>query len=404
MLLRALVVAGVILTVEAGPSGPAPAAQPADLIERAYDAAFSLDHDEAIALARRAAAADPDNARAQRAVASVLWIEILFQRGAVTVDHFMGSLSKSKDSLPPVSPAIKDEFTRALDRAIALAETRVQANDDDPDAQYDLGAAYAIQASYNASIEGSVTAAFGSARKAFNAQEKVLELDPSRSAARVVVGTYRYVVSGLSLPSRWFAYIAGFGGGKERGIEMVESALHDPDARMEALSALLLIYTREERHDDALRMARMLSEAHPRNRLFALESGAAAIRAGKPEQAEQVLTAGIEALDDDRRRKAPGEVALWHYKRAMARVARNRPDRAREDLEAAGRHGPLEWIRGRIQLEFGKIADLGGDRARAISAYQQAREIADRNQDPIGKEQAGRLIRRPFRLDGAQAP
>jgi tetratricopeptide (TPR) repeat protein len=390
-----------------GPESPAhlpQQARPVDLIERAYEAAFNLDHDEAIALARRAATADPDNARAQRAVASILWIGILFQRGAVTVDHFMGSLTKSMDSLPPVPPGVAQEFTRVLDRAIALAEARVAANDDDPDAQYDLGAAYAIQASYNASIEGSVTAAFGSARKAFNAQEKVLEIDPSRSAARVVVGTYRYVVSGLSLPSRWFAYIAGFGGGKERGIEMIESALHDPHARMEALSALLLIYTREERHVDALRIARMMSEAYPRNRLFVLEQGAAAVRADKPGEAEQVLTAGIAALDRDPRRRAPGEVALWHYKRAMARIALNQPEPARQDLETARRHRPLEWIRGRIQLEFGKIADLSGDRAKAISAYQEAREIADRNQDPIGGDQARRFIRRPFRLDGEQAP
>jgi tetratricopeptide (TPR) repeat protein len=337
-------------------------------------------------------------------VASILWIEILFQRGAVTVDHFMGSLTKSKDSLPPVPPATREELIRALDRAIALAQARVDANDDDVDAQYDLGAAYAIQASFNASIEGSVRAAFGSARTAFNAQEKVLELDPSRSAARVVVGTYRYVVSGLSLPSRWFAYVAGFGGGKERGVAMVESALDDPAARMEALSALLLIYTREERHADALRVARQMSDAYPRNRLFRLETGAAAIRAGRPDEADAILTQGIAALAADSRRKAPGEIALWHYKRGMARLALNRTDAARGDLEAAGRHEPLEWIRGRIQIEFGKLADLAGDRSEAISAYQRAREIADRNQDPIGADLARRFIRRPFRLDDQQAP
>jgi tetratricopeptide (TPR) repeat protein len=173
---------------------------------------------------------------------------------------------------------------------------------------------------------------------------------------------------------------------------------------MEALSALLLIYTREERHVDALRIARMMSEAYPRNRLFVLEQGAAAVRADKPGEAEQVLTAGIAALDRDPRRRAPGEVALWHYKRAMARIALNQPEPARQDLETARRHRPLEWIRGRIQLEFGKIADLSGDRAKAISAYQEAREIADRNQDPIGGDQARRFIRRPFRLDGEQAP
>jgi hypothetical protein len=45
----------------------------------------------------------------------------------------------------------------------------------------------------------------------------VLSLDPSRKDAGLVVGTYRYVVSTLSLPVRMVAYVAGFGGGRDRG-------------------------------------------------------------------------------------------------------------------------------------------------------------------------------------------
>ena len=82
--------------------------------------------------------------------------------------------------------------------------------------RFDVGAAYALQASYAASVEGNVGAAFRSARRAFDAQEDVLERDPARADAGLVVGTYRYLVGSFGWPTRMFAYMAGFGGGKGR--------------------------------------------------------------------------------------------------------------------------------------------------------------------------------------------
>jgi hypothetical protein len=42
----------------------------------------------------------------------------------------------------------------------------------------------------------------------------VLSLDPTRKDAGLTVGTYRYIVSTLSVPLRLMAYVAGFGGGR----------------------------------------------------------------------------------------------------------------------------------------------------------------------------------------------
>ena len=40
---------------------------------------------------------------------------------------------------------------------------------------------------------------------------------PQRVDAGLIVGTYRYLVASLVLPARWLAYMAGFGGDKEKG-------------------------------------------------------------------------------------------------------------------------------------------------------------------------------------------
>ena len=151
-------------------------------------------------------------------------------------------------------------------------------------------------------------------------RKKCSTRDPTRVGAGLVVGLYRYLTSALALPTRLLAYIAGFGGGKERGILLLEDATRDPRTRADAKAALMLIYSREGRHSDVVTLAREMRTEFPRNRLFLLEEGAAAIRAGRPAEAEAALTQGLMELDRDTRLKVPGERAYWLYKRGLARV------------------------------------------------------------------------------------
>lgn len=374
-------------------------AQPADLetrIAAIYQAAYNLDQEVALAEARAAVAAAPDESSAHRALAAMLWLDVIFRRGTVTVDHYVGGLGGSPRTLPKPSPAVDSEFKQTVQRAIDLASKRVEANPNDVQARFDLGSAYGLQASYMASVEGSMTSAFMSARNAYNAQEEVLNRDPKRTAAGVVVGTYRYLVSGLALPSRMFAYIAGFGGGKEEGIRLLETAARDQGTLVEARTALVLIYSREGRHADAYRLLGELVAAYPRNRLFVLEQGSAAIRAGKHAEADVILSAGLQALDRDTRPRMPGERALWLYKRGLARFGRDRRLEATADFQDALRNTPADWVRGRALLTMGKIADLNGQRADAVANYRTAREVGTLAKDTAGAAEATRLLSRPF--------
>jgi hypothetical protein len=90
--------------------GPAPATA---MIDRAYTTAYNLDHDEAVALARQAIALNPGDPNAHRALAAILMLNILFRRGAVTVDHFMGGVAKSLGTLPKPQPELDAEPLRA---------------------------------------------------------------------------------------------------------------------------------------------------------------------------------------------------------------------------------------------------------------------------------------------------
>lgn len=388
-----LALAVVVLIADIAP------AQSADFrskIAEAFRAAYNLDNDDALRAAREAVAMAPNESSAHRALAAILWIDIIYGRGAVTVDHYMGGITKSSVKLPKPPAALDAEFKQELAHAIELAEARVKAAPADLQAKFDIGTAYGLQASYIASVEGSVSSAFMSARRAFNVQEDVLARDPSRLGAGVVVGTYRYVVAGLALPSRMVAYVMGFGGDKQKAIDILEAARRDSTSSVDARLALILIYSREGRHTDALRLLDSLVSEFPRNRLFVLEQGSTAIRAGQMAHAEQVLTRGIEAYDHDARRKIPGEHALWFYKRGLARLGQNhRPD-AVADLRRALDYGPEPWIRGRIHLALGKLADLDGRREAAAEEYRQARVLSVQADDPACTGEANRWLKQPF--------
>ena len=235
---------------------------------RATQLIYEHQHDEAIKLLRQAVAIAPDQSATHRSLASAIWLKMLFQRGAITVDHYLGSFSRSRVELAKPSPELVTEFQKSITAARTLAESQVAKQPQSAQAHYDLGAALGLDASYIASIDGRLLAGFRAASRAYDEHEKVLTIDPSRKDAGLTVGTYRYIVSTLSAPLRLMAYVAGFGGGRERGIQMLqETAAAGGETRTDAMFALVLVYNRERRYDDALRVLQELHQLHPRNRL-----------------------------------------------------------------------------------------------------------------------------------------
>jgi tetratricopeptide (TPR) repeat protein len=157
--------------------------------------------------------------------------------------------------------------------------------------------------------------------------------------------------------------------------------------------ALILVYNRERRYDAALQVIEGLRGLYPRNRLVVLEQGATALRAGQAQQAEDLLTQGLDMFVKDTRVKIPGEEALWRYKRGAARVALKRADAALEDLRVATGAGAQAWVSGRAHVEIGRLALARGDRAGAASEAQTAIGLCQNGNDPACVEDARRLLR-----------
>ena len=361
------------MALDAGPS--------AALRARGLELGYNLDYPDALAAFRLAMAKAPDDSRAYALAAATAWTALLFEQGAVTVDDYLGQ-ARSDVSRVASSHDLDRAFHDDLDRAQAIAEAQLRAHPSDADAHFAVGSVYGFRASYLATVEGRVVGSLGPGRRAYREHQRVLELDPSRKDAGLIVGLYRYTVASLPAPLRLMAKIVGFDGDRAQGLALVEDAAHYPsDSQPNALFTLLVMYNRESRWDDALAVVADLQRRFPRNRLLWLEAGSTALRAGRPALARTAFETGLAMFAADSRPRAAGEESRWRYGYGATLVALKDVVPAGRELGAALPGAVRDWVRGRIHRELGKLADLAGDRAHARDEYRLADRLCQQDHD-----------------------
>ena len=391
------------------PPGAALAGEAGPRLAAGFELAYNLDYDAAVETFRRVIAARPRDPAGHRSIAAATWLRILFLRGDVLTDRYLtGSMNRRPRELEEPPEALDRTFREHLERATELAEAAVLHAPEDPTAHYELGVAAALNASYRGTILGERFGALVPARRAYAAHRKVLELDPTRTEAKLLVGLYRYVVANMPRTTRWMAYLMGFDGGEEEALGLVaEAAAHPGEVQAEARFALVLLYNREERYARARRVLDQLRRAFPRNRLVWLETASTWLRADRPAMAMRVLERGFAALQGDERQRMFGEDALWHLKRGQARAALELADQARLDLRRAASVPAPDWVAGRAHLELGKLADLASLRKRARDHYASARELCGEARHRACERAARRFRTRPYtatETPGAEPP
>lgn len=379
---------GLVISAAVSEPAPQPSTAPAGgppiaaaLRTRGLEFGYNLDHDQALAAFKEAIAADPGDPAPYRLKAAATWIALLFEQGVITVDDYLG---QARANLPRSTPtaALDAAFHDSLRQALTLSEQRLKDHPTDADAHYQVGAAFGFVASYTATVEGRVLGSLGSARRAYHEHERVLKLDPRRKDAGLIVGMYRYAVAALPAPLRLMARLAGFGGGRERGLRMVEEAARYPsDVQSNALFTLILLYNREARYDDALNVIGELQRRYPRNRLLWLEAGNTAVRAGRFTEAKASLEEGLARLSRDERPRAVGEEARWRFAYGATLGALKDAPAAERELRTALTDAVRDWVRGRAHKELGKLADLSGHRSRALEEYRLADRLCRQDHD-----------------------
>lgn len=381
---------------QSGPRPPDAAAARAER-SRGLERAYNLDYPEARAAFERAVTLDPDHPAGPRLLAAITWMTLLFDRGAILVDDYLGPAEAEFDLQPP-PPAQHAYFHAQIARSLALGEARLAANPRDPDAHYQVGATAGFLATYIATVEGRVLGSLNAGRRAYSEHARVLALDPTRADAGFLVGTYQYGVSTFALPLRLLARVVGFGTGRDRGRQLIEAAAaQTSDVQADALFGLILVYNREGRYDDALGAITRLRERYPANRLLWLEAGTTALRGGRLDTAAAALARGLALLETDPRPRAYGELARWKLASGRVRLGTQDLAAADRELRAALAAPAPGWVHGRVHVALGKLADLRGQRAGATAAYERGRALCAAGQDDACVEEARTLVRAAYR-------
>ena len=141
---------------------------------------------------------------------------------------------------------------------------------------------------YTALIERAWFSALRNAVGARRDHERVLELAPQYTDAKLIVGAHNYVMGNLSLAVRMAVALVGLSGDKEKGLRYLSDDYNaNGETSVDAGVVLMVFLRREHRYDEALQIAGVIGPRFPRNYLLPLEEANLLRASGKSGEAEE---------------------------------------------------------------------------------------------------------------------
>ncbi len=332
----------------------------------------------------------PDHPAGYIYLAGSIWLEHLAALRRLQTqlynrnDAFFAARADSLDS------TVDKNFTKCITRGIELAEARLDKNPKDLTGLYYLGVARGAIAAYESTVKRSFFPALKNGARAVELHRRVLQYYPSFTDAYVSVGMYDYVVGSLPLAVKIMAFVGGVRGSKKNGLAELERVSRDGHfARIEAQVILVLLYDREKRFPDSVKLLQQLSEKYPSNIIFRMELGQGLARVGRFAESEHAF----EQLEADR---AAVEYIgdMIHYHHAQTLFDAREWEKAREHYAAAS-YSPKasQNLISMARLEAGKCLDADGKRKMAEAEYQFVLKMPDVYDS---HDQARRYLKSPF--------
>jgi tetratricopeptide (TPR) repeat protein len=365
------------------------------MVRDAYEHFYVLDYPTCIAELEKVHATHPGDPSATVMLLKARVFEELYRQDLLDTTFYANDGFLTGKHPTPEDPATRDQIFALEDEVEREANLRLAKNSRDVDALYARGWARSLRSSYMAMVERSFNAAFHMALQAHSDEAKVLQIDPDYVDAKLVVGTYQYVIGALPWGFKLLFGFAGITGSKTRGMEI----LHDDFARgpttsIEAGTVIALFLRRESKYKEAIDVVRILKTKYPHDFLFCLEEANLRKDAGEGMGA----VAAYESLLSDARK--PGYFPSAHLELAYFGLGealggqRHFAESAQAYEQAAFAPGAGAELKRRSLVAAGKARDLNGERAHAVQDYQWA--IAS-GSDTTQGEIARRLIKTPYR-------
>jgi tetratricopeptide (TPR) repeat protein len=254
----------------------------------AFNHFYNLDYDRAVQEFEQVLARHRDDPFAVNHLLTATLFRELYRMGVLNTGEYANDTFISAPHRP-ADPKIKQQINDLVKRALELEEKRLATNANDVEALYARGVTRAQFATYTALIERAWFSALRNAVGARRDHERVLELSPSTTEAKLIVGAHNYVVGNLPWGVKTAASMVGLGGNKDKGLQYLQECAHgNGETSIDAQILLAVFLRREHRYDEALPLVRGLVPRFPQDVLLALEEGHLLRAAGRNQDAEGV--------------------------------------------------------------------------------------------------------------------
>jgi tetratricopeptide (TPR) repeat protein len=255
---------------------------------QAFDDFYNLNYDRSVASFEKVLQRHPDDPFAVNHLLTAVLFRELHRMGVLDPAELAGDNFIAAKHLPP-DPAVKERVQSLVNRAQALEEKKLNQDPTNVDALYARGVTRGQFAMYTASVERAWFSALRNAVGARHDHEKVLELSPGYTDARLIVGADSFILGSLSWGMKLAASMVGLSGNKAKGIEDIEAAANGGgEASVDARFVLVLFLRREGRNAEALNVVEGIVPQYPHNLLMALEEGNLSRAVGQNERAAAV--------------------------------------------------------------------------------------------------------------------
>jgi tetratricopeptide (TPR) repeat protein len=393
-LIVALTLAGATVTARAQQVHATPLyADP--MVREAYQHFYVLDYPACIALLQKVQAAHPGDPVATSFLLEAEVFAELYRQDLLDTTFYANDGFLTGKHPTPEDPAVRDRIFALEDQVERESGARLSRNPRDTDALYARGWARSLRSSYTAMVERSFSAAFHMALQAHSDEAKVLQIDPGYIDAKLVVGTYQYVIGALPWAFKLLFGFAGITGSKARGMEMLrDDFARGPMTSVEAGTVIALFLRREGKYQEAIAVVRTLEARYPHDFLFCLEEANLRKDAGEGMAA---VTAYRNLLNEAAK---PGYFPSAHLELAYfglgeaLRGQRHFAEAAQAYEQAAWAPGSGAELKRRSLVAAGKARDLNGERTLAVRDYQAA---IGTGSDSTQGDIARKLIKSPYR-------
>jgi tetratricopeptide (TPR) repeat protein len=364
------------------------------VVRDGYAHFYNLDYDGALARFDEVIKAHPQDPIAYAYALMVMIFRELYHQDLLDTTYYAHDSFLTNQRKVDVPEAARQRIEWLLNQVQTLADQRLKANPRDKDALFARGYARGLHAAFLTLADHSYVAAARQGLAARNDSEAVLKIDPEYADADLAIGIQQFAVASLPRMLRWVVGIAGVGGNKERGLDLLRiSAAKGVVTSVESRTTLSLFLRHDGRYPEALAVQHGLAEEFPHDYLFRLEEANLAKDSGNGPQAISIYK---QVLADARKAGYfvdPRLQMAWFGLADTERGQNDVRDAARDYLEAAEQPDSSDWLRKRARLNAGEMLDLLHDRGGALAQYQKA---AAAGGDQSQAELARRLMRTPY--------